>query len=157
MFQTNLQMEEAYRFSRFDISNPLASCSAHPIVLEDRNWTTCEHYVQVKILRSKSQADYADKLPTAEQVIAYAKSWFRLKIPNHKKILPVLMTRALYTKVQMYDEVKDALLATGDNLIIEGSQYDYFWGVGRDLRGYNHLGKTWMNIRDKIKQDAKAG
>ena len=60
------------------------------------------------------------------------------------------MTRALYTKVQMYEDVRNALLETRDNLIIETSQYDYFWGIGRDLRGHNHLGKIWMKIRDKI-------
>jgi ribA/ribD-fused uncharacterized protein len=143
-------MENAVQFSRFDTDNPLSSSSLHPIVLEDHNWTTCEHYVQAKILRSNSQSEKVDKLATAEAAIAYAKPWYRWKIPNYKKVAPVLMSRALYTKVQMYDEVRNALLATEDKLIIETSQYDYFWGIGRDLRGHNHLGKIWMKIRDKL-------
>ena len=61
------------------------------------------------------------------------------------------MTRALYTKVQMYEEVRQTLLATTDELMIETSLYDYYWGVGRDQRGENHLGKIWMEIREKIK------
>ena len=144
-------MEKAYRFSRFDLDNPLSSCSHHPIVLEDHNWTTCEHYVQYKSVRSQAHANTIDTLPTAEEAIAYAKPWYRFKINGYKKVAPILMTRALYTKVQMYQEVKEALLATGENMIIEGSQYDYFWGVGRDLRGHNHLGKIWMKIRDKVR------
>jgi len=60
------------------------------------------------------------------------------------------MTRALYTKVQMYDEVKQALLDSTDELMIETSLYDYYWGVGRDQRGENQLGKIWMSIRKKI-------
>ena len=152
MFQSDTNLENAYQFSRFDLDNPLASCSEHPILLEEHNWTTCEHYVQAKTMRSQSNLEAIDKLATAEMAINYAKPWYRLKIKDYKKIAPVLMTRALCTKVQMYQEVKDALLATGDKMIIESSQYDYFWGIGRDLRGHNHLGNAWMKIRDKIQQ-----
>ncbi|NVK56087.1 MAG: NADAR family protein [Alteromonadaceae bacterium] len=150
MFQRNTQMENAYRFSRFDTINPLSSCSPHPIVLEEQNWLTCEHYVQAKILRSPAHAKSAASMASAELAIAYAKPWFRRKVNDYKKMAPILMTRALYTKIQMYDEVKQALLAVKEPLIVEGSQYDYFWGIGRDQRGENHLGKIWMNIRDKI-------
>lgn len=151
MFQPNTQMENAFRFSRFDIDNPLASCSLHPIVLEEHNWTTCEHYVQAKIVRSEADANKIDKLASGELAVSFAKPWYRWKVKDYKQLAPTLMTRACYTKIQMYDEVKEALLATEDKLIVETSQYDYFWGIGRDQRGENHLGKIWMNIRDKIK------
>lgn len=150
MFELNKDEETNYRFSRFDLDSPFSSCSEHPIFLDERNWSTCEHYVQANIVRSKAHAEIIDKLPTAEDAIKYAKPWYRSKIKDYRKLAPVLMTRALYTKVQMYREVKDALLATGDKKIIESSQYDYFWGIGRDLRGYNYLGKAWMNIREKL-------
>lgn len=143
-------MESAYRFSRFDIDNPLSSCSRHPIVLEGKNWATCEHYVQANILRSQAQATHVEKLTSGEQAAAYAKPWYRPKVHDYKKLAPVLMTRAMYIKIQMYEEVKDALFAIESQLIVENSQYDYFWGIGRDQRGENHLGIVWMNIREKL-------
>lgn len=157
MFQPNTQMENAYRFSRFDVDNLLASCSRHPIVLEDHNWTTCEHYVQASIVRAPADADIIDKFASGEQAVAYTKPWYRRKVKDYKKLAPTLMTRACYTKVQMYEEVREALLATEDKLIVEGSQYDYFWGIGRDQRGENHLGKVWMNIRDKLRGSQSQG
>jgi ribA/ribD-fused uncharacterized protein len=143
-------MENAYRFSRYDVDHPLASCSPHLILLEEKNWVTCEHYVQSKIMRSKSHADKIETFANGEEAVRFARPWYRFKINNYQQLSPTLMTRALYNKVQMYEDVRNALLETRDNLIIETSQYDYFWGIGRDLRGHNHLGKIWMKIRDKI-------
>ncbi len=150
LFPPDLDLENAIKFSRFDTDNPLSTCSEHPILLEGENWLTCEHYVQAKSVRSKSLAERINKTLTGREAHDLAKPWYRWKVANWKKIRLVLMTRALYTKVQMYDEVREALLATEDSHIIETSQYDYYWGIGRDLRGENQLGKIWMDIRLKI-------
>lgn len=150
VFTANLAMEKAYQFSRFDLTNPLSTCSAHPILLEDENWLTCEHYVQAKSLRSVAQGMKVASLPTGEKAYSYGKAWYRRKIAAYNTTAPILMKRALFTKVQMYQEVKEALLATEERLIIETSQYDYFWGIGRDQRGLNHIGKAWMDIREKL-------
>ena len=48
----------------------------------------------------------------------------------------------------------EALLATGDNPIVENDQYDYYWGCGRDRRGDNTYGKVLMDVREKLRQEA---
>lgn len=146
-------MEKAYRFSRFDLTNPLSTCSEHPILLEEQRWLTCEHYFQAKTLRNSQHAKKAATLLTGEQAYQYGKAWYRSKISDFKITAPVLLKRALYTKVQMYAEVHQALLATGNQLIVETSQYDYFGGIGRDQRGLNHIGKAWMDIREKLRAE----
>lgn len=151
MFTPNLSIEKAYQFSRFDLNNPLSTCSEHPILLENQNWLTCEHYLQAKTLGNAQQALKVATLPTGEKAYDYGKAWYRRKIADYKTTAPIMMKRALYTKVQMYEEVREALLATGDQLIVETSQYDHFWGIGRDQRGLNHIGKAWMDIRDKLR------
>lgn len=154
MFEPDLTKENAYRFSRFDIEHPLSTCSKHPIVLEDKNWMTCEHYYQSKIVRSSSLVEQIDKALTGQEAYELAKPWYRSKVKGWKKMRAVLMTRALYTKVQMYEDVKDELLSTNDELILETSLYDYYWGLGRDMRGENQMGKIWMDIREKLKSEA---
>ena len=151
MFEPDLTMENALRFSRFEIDNALASSSEHPIVLEDKSWLTCEHYVQASIVRSELLAKQIETARTGKAAFELAQPWYRWKIQNWKKMRAVFMTRALYTKVQMYSEVKEVLLATGDQLIVESSLYDYYWGIGRDARGENTFGKVWMDIRKKIR------
>jgi len=46
--------------------------------------------------------------------------------------------------------MKQALLDTQEEQLVENSQYDYFWGCGRDRRGDNHYGKVLMGIRSKL-------
>jgi len=150
LFAADLTNEEAVKFSRFDEQDPLSTCSAHPILLEDINWLTCEHYYSSSIVASATAKSNIISAAAGLQAYEIARPWYRRKIKNWKKMRATLMTRALYTKVQMYDEVREALLATEDNRIVETSMYDYFWGLGRDQRGENTLGKIWMDIRKKI-------
>lgn len=142
-------------FSRLDLEHPLSTCSSYPIVLEDKSWLSCEHYYSANIVRSRSIAAKIEQAPDGIAAYMLARPWYRWKRLDYKKIRAVLMTRALYTKVQMYEDVRDALLATGDDKIIETSLYDYYWGIGRDLRGENHLGKIWMDIRKKISEQTE--
>lgn len=152
MFEPNTKMENAIKFSRFDAEDLLSTCSKHPILLEDNNWLTCEHYFSAKLAASTILAKKIASAASGREANTLIQPWYRPKIRGWKQTRKVLMTRALYTKVQMYDEVKQALLATEDTMIIETSQYDYYWGVGRDLRGENTLGSIWMDIRDKLRQ-----
>jgi ribA/ribD-fused uncharacterized protein len=64
------------------------------------------------------------------------------------------MTRAVYTKCRTHPEVSEALLATAELPIMEASQYDYYWGCGRDGRGHNTYGKVLMKVREKLRGEA---
>ncbi len=63
------------------------------------------------------------------------------------------MTRGTYIKCLTHPEVKEALLATGDKVIVENSLYDHFWGCGRDQRGHNYYGKMLMDVRKRLRKD----
>ncbi len=61
-----------------------------------------------------------------------------------------MMTRGIYIKCRSHDDVARTLLGTGEKNIIENSQYDYYWGCGRDGRGENVYGKVLMDVRNKL-------
>lgn len=48
-------------------------------------------------------------------------------------------------------DVKDALLLSGDEQIIEDNPNDDFWGCGSDGEGQNHTGRILMKIRGELK------
>ena len=157
MFQPNLTYEEALRFSRFDIHSVFSTVSNHPIELEDTRWPTAEHYFQARTLRSSAAIERVTVAATGMDAYKIGSPWYRRKIDGFKTIRRTLMTRALYIKVQMYEEVRQALLDSGDQVIAESSLYDHYWGIARDGRGENMLGHIWMDIRAKLVKDMQSG
>lgn len=155
MFDPDLRVENALRFSRFDSEHPLAT-SVRSVQLEGEAWRSAEHYVHAMLAGSPALAEKTKACASALEAYKLNKPWYRSKKPDWKNLRRVYMTRALYTLVQMYPEVKADLMESGQQLLVETSQYDHYWGIGRDLRGENMTGKIWMDIRRKLSQEALA-
>ena len=60
-----------------------------------------------------------------------------------KKASVTFMTRATYIKCRTHSDVAQLLLDSDEAEIRNVSQYDYFWGSGRDMRGDNHF---WQDV-----------
>jgi ribA/ribD-fused uncharacterized protein len=151
MFEHDLTLEDAVRFSRFDEANLLSTVSAHAFELEDYQWPTAEHYYQAHKFEGMSYVDTILNVASGQEAHKLGNRWLKRKVKDWKTKRRVWMTRALYRKTMEHDEVKKGLLETGSALLIETSLYDHYWGIGRDQRGDNMLGKIWMDIREKIK------
>lgn len=140
-------------------SNPeeLMGCySDHPFFLEDKDWPTVEHYFQAIKFEN---ADYQEKVRQAEspqQARKLGSARLRKVRKDWKQVRTTVMTRGLYIKCRTYPEVAQALLDTDERKLVESSNYDYFWGCGRDRRGDNHYGKALMNVRAKLLSEAQA-
>ncbi len=152
-----LNQKESKRFilSRIDPSHPLSSYSKHSIELDDYEWPSVEHYYQAMKFED---SEYRDKIRQATHPKEAAKLGKNKKHGRRKdwdKVKVTYMTRATYIKCLRYPEVAQALLETGDAEITETSQYDYFWGCGRDLRGNNAFGKMLMAVRKKLQEEIK--
>jgi predicted NAD-dependent protein-ADP-ribosyltransferase YbiA (DUF1768 family) len=50
------------------------------------------------------------------------------------------MERAVRRKFKLHADLRDPLLATGDETLEEAALTDYYWGVGREGTGQNKLG-----------------
>lgn len=53
-------------------------------------------------------------------------------------------------------ELRKMLLATGDAELVEGSKSDAFWGVGKNGRGRNTLGRLLMEVRGQIRVELRS-
>lgn len=69
--------------------------------------------------------------------------------PCWDNVRVAVMEHVLRNKLLLNPEVRAALGATGQEQIVEGSPWDYFWGTGKSGKGRNELGKLWMKIRDE--------
>ena len=136
--------------NRQDVINPLASYSKHGFHLDEADWPSSEHYYQAMKFVDEAIREQIRQAPHPDDAAKLAKQHKKQIRKDWDKIKTTVMTRATYMKCQSHAEVARALLATGDKNIVENSQFDYYWGCGRDGRGKNMYGKILMDIRDKL-------
>jgi len=144
---------EPLYLSRSDETNPLSSFSRHAFQLDDADWPTVEHYYQgMKFIDPDQRAAIRDT-PSPAEARQLAEQHPRAVRKDWKKIRKTIMTRGIYIKCLIHSDVATALLETKAQKLVENSQYDYFWGCGRDGRGHNTYGKVLMDVREKLKSE----
>ncbi|WP_232305515.1 NADAR family protein [Gilvimarinus polysaccharolyticus] len=146
--------EDAQCINMQDPDEPLGRVSPQPFELEDVTWPTAEHYWLAMRFVQEADREAVRLAPSLVQARKLAGGWFKKKRPGWKAEQPVLMSRALYTQCLTYPDMAQTLLDTGEQLLLENSQFDYYWGCGRDRRGENHYGQVLMNIRARLRQRA---
>jgi len=145
--------KDALYFSMDDSTELLSRFSDHSFELDGRLWQTVEHYYQAMKF---DNASYKEKIANASDAATARKlgeARFKKKRADLKQVRKTLMTRALYIKAKTHNEVSSRLLETGDVSLVENSQFNYYWGCGRDHRGDNHYGKILMNVREKLRDE----
>lgn len=128
--------------------------SPHGIEIRGTYWSTVEHYYQAqKFVGSVDAAIipiiYAAETP--EQAAALGRCSTRKLRSDWDVVKTEVMKEAVLKKFLTHAEIRETLLATGDNLLVENSPNDYFWGCGADKTGENCLGKILMSVREEIR------
>jgi N-glycosidase YbiA len=62
-----------------------------------------------------------------------------------------IMRKAVLCKFETHGDIREILLSTGDEEIVENSPIDYYWACGKDGSGKNMLGIILMEVRDKLR------
>lgn len=151
--------DDSIYLSRQDPAELLGTYSAHAILLDGETWDTVEHYFQAMQFEDPGKQAIIRTAPGPVAAHSLGEPGFlarllRRRRSNWKQLRAVYMTRALYIKCRTWPKVAERLLATGDKRLVEKSQYDYYWGCGRDLRGENMYGQVLMDIRNKLREEA---
>jgi N-glycosidase YbiA len=63
-----------------------------------------------------------------------------------------VMRTAVRQKFITHADIQAILLSTGDQLLVENSLIDYYWGCGKDGSGKNKLGLILMEVRTTLRQ-----
>jgi ribA/ribD-fused uncharacterized protein len=130
--------------------------SPHVIEYKGVVYPTVEHAYHC--LRYSDPAIVAEILAARSPYEAWkiSQTYKRARMPHFTaddaKI--ALMTDVMRAKLEQHEDVRQALLASGDQQIVKrittGPPGDGFWDDGGDGRGANHVGRIWMQLRPEL-------
>jgi N-glycosidase YbiA len=149
-----------------DLFGFLSNFHVAPITIDGEVWRSTEFYYQAQksdnpeyrdAIRNAKTAGHAKGLASApaRSRKTRKRSWFRDRIdqcrPDWNSVKLSIMEKAVRTKFGQHPDLLEMLLATCDAEIIEDSPYDQFWGIGRDGKGDNWMGRTLMKVREELR------
>ena len=143
-------------FSQSETHREFSNFAPFGIDLDGNRWPTVEHYYQAqKFADVELQAKIrkAEKPIIAKKLADKCRSQIR---PDWEAAKDEVMYRAVRRKFELHSGLRDVLLATGDEEIVENAPTDYYWGVGREGTGQNRLGKIIERIRAELRSGAAA-
>lgn len=120
--------------------------------IDGKTFNCVEHYFQYCKFKD-TDPSYQNRI--LEQTSGYEQkklgSSRQHKIdPNWDKNRMKVMARQLYYKFHENQFLREYLLHTKDQILIENNPHDDYWGIG-DGNGKNVLGKMLMEIREELK------
>lgn len=119
--------------------------------LNGKYWMTSEHYFQAQKFHG---TEYEESIRLLDDPMKVAEMGRRRNLPlreDWEQVKDDIMRKAVYAKFSQNNELKNILLKTGSEYIVENTSNDYYWGCGTDGSGKNMLGIILMEIRDKLK------
>ncbi|TAE54339.1 MAG: NADAR family protein [Nostocales cyanobacterium] len=129
--------------------------SPHSIEMDALNWPTVEHYYQAQKFVGSEDEEIIPLIhaaSTPEQAAALGRCTTRKLRKDWEMVKTDVMKVAVLKKFLTHARIREVLLVTGDEILVENSPTDYFWGCGADHTGENHLGKILMSVREEIRQ-----
>ena len=119
--------------------------------LDEKWWMTSEHYFQAQKFYG---TEYVEIIRLLDNPMKAAKMGRNRNLPlreDWEEVKDNVMRTAVYAKFSQNIELKNILLDTDSEYIVENTSNDYYWGCGINGSGKNMLGIILMEIRDKLK------
>ena len=112
-------------------------------------WNNVEQAYQSQKTDVKEEIDLIRNAETANQARELGQ---KVTIrSNWEYIKRDVMKQCVLQKFLQHPNLRIRLMNTGNEKIEEDSPIDWFWGVGSDGTGQNHMGKILVEVREMLK------
>jgi ribA/ribD-fused uncharacterized protein len=141
-------------YSTNDDYGAFSNFSAHGFKLDGVWWPTSEHYFQAQKFAGTNDP-YMKEIREAKSPMIAARLGRSRKVKlrrDWESAKDAVMRRAVLKKFETHAEIRDLLLNTGDEKLIEKTTDDYYWGVGTNGAGKNRLGQILMEVRQILRE-----
>jgi hypothetical protein len=139
-------------YSKNEAFSEFSNFSPHGIEMDGLWYPTIEHYFQAQKFHD---AEYREKIRLARTAKDSKTLGRSRRIPirtDWEEVKDEIMFEACLKKFQTHKTLKDLLLSTGDEELIENAPMDYYWGCGRTKTGQNKLGRILMRVREQLRK-----
>lgn len=127
--------------------------SRHGFELDGVWWPTSEHYFQAQKFVGTPHAEQIRQVNTPKDAAKMGRDRQRPLRSDWETVKDEIMRRAVLKKFQTHDDIREILLGTADEELVENAPHDYYWGCGKDGSGRNKLGQILMEVREILLQE----
>jgi N-glycosidase YbiA len=124
--------------------------SAHGFVLDDLYWPTSEHYFQAQKFAGTPRVEQIRGLNKPKEAANMGRDRSFPLRSDWETVKDDVMQQAVLAKFRTHGDIRNILLGTGDEDLVENAPGDYYWGCGQDGTGQNKLGLILMEVRQVL-------
>jgi N-glycosidase YbiA len=115
-------------------------------------WNTTEHYFQAQKFVGTPYLEQVRSVSTPKDAAVLGRKRSSPLRSDWEQVKDEIMFKAVSCKFQVHLDIREILLGTGDEEIVENAPHDYYWGCGKDGTGRNQLGLTLMRVREILRK-----
>jgi ribA/ribD-fused uncharacterized protein len=142
-----------YFYSQREKFSEFSNFSPHGIHMDDLWWPTTEHYFQAQKF---GDVRYREEIRLAKTPMLAAdlgRSRAKPLRADWEEVKDGIMARAVLEKFRTHKNLRELLLSTGDEEIVENAPSDFYWGCGRNGSGLNKLGRILEDVREQLRME----
>ncbi|BAY10694.1 NADAR family protein [Calothrix sp. NIES-2098] len=125
--------------------------SPHGFELDELYWPTSEHYFQAQKFVGTLHLEQIRLVKSPKDAARMGRERSRPLRPDWEEVKDDIMRMAVLRKFETHADIREILLATNNEEIIENSPIDFYWGCGSDGSGKNMLGIILMEVREILR------
>lgn len=133
---------------------PFSNFSRHTVRLKGRVWKTSEHYFQAQKFVGTSHEVTVGNAARPSDAARMGRDRSLPLRKDWESVKDDIMREAVYAKFTQHDDLRELLLSTGNEKLIEHTTNDNYWADGGDGSGKNMLGIILMEVRERIRNES---
>jgi len=141
-----------YFYSTREAFGEFSNFAKFGIEMDGQWWPTTEHYFQAQKFEDEAYREKIRTAPAPKIAADLGRSRDVPMRPDWDQVKDDVMLRAVRQKFQTHAELRELLLSTGKEDIVENAPGDYYWGCGKDGTGKNRLGQVLQQVRSELRR-----
>jgi ribA/ribD-fused uncharacterized protein len=125
--------------------------SLHGFELDNLYWYTSEHYFQAQKFVGTVHLEQIRLVKKPKDAARMGRERTRPLRQDWEQVKDDIMRQAVLQKFTTHAEIREILLSTGNEEIVENAPGDFYWGCGSDGSGKNMLGIILMEVREQLR------